>query len=136
YPLDRIEVCVALPGNPDGVFEHLELLQRIHSALLIVPVKVPDSMRKNRGKQINAAFQASSGRILMVADCDLIVPQLFFERVLKEHRPEFVIGCWRTALSTEVTAHIVTGNLDAVEHFDALSTQWDEEQKVDVRQGV
>ena len=136
YPLDRIEICVALPGNPDGVLEHIALLQRIHPLLSIVPVNVPETMRKNRGKQINAAFHASSAQVVMASDCDLVLPKNFVQRILKEHQPEFVLGCWRTPLSAEVTAHIITGNLDAVEHFDTLSQQWDPEEKVGCRQGV
>src|SRR5205823_6514036 len=92
YPLDRIEVCVALPGNPDGVMEHIALLQRLHPLLSIVPVNVSETIRKNRGKQINAAFHASSAQVVMASDCDLVLPKNFVERILKAHRTKFVLG--------------------------------------------
>jgi len=136
YPLDQIEVCVALPGNPDGVDEYLQLIRQIHPALSIISVKVSEAIRKNRGRQINEAFRESTGDIIIVNDCDIVLPKYFCERIQRGYHHEAVIGCWRTALSPEVTAHILTGNLDPVENFELLKTQWDEEERKDVRQGV
>jgi len=136
YPLEKIEVCVALPGNPDGVKEYLELVQKAHPKLRIAIADVDETARANRGKMINEAFKISSGNVVMVADCDLILPGNFVARMLKEHQTDSVTGCWRTPLSPLVTAHILTGNLDAVEQFDNLYQQWDSDQSQGVREGV
>jgi len=137
HPLDRIEVCVAAYGNPDGLFEYIGLLQMAHPKLRIAVAEVPAEMAKNKGKQVNLAFARSNAPVVMVTDCDLVLPTDFVRSMLREHRQEHVIGCWRTPMSIEVTAQIITGNLDPVAHFDILSQQWDKiELDGGVRQGM
>ena len=137
YPLDRIEVCVAAYGNPDGLFEYIGLLQMAHPKLRIAVAEVPVEMAKNKGKQVNLAFARSTAPVVMVTDCDLVLPTDFVRSMLREHRQEHVIGCWRTPMSIEVTAQIITGNLDPIAHFDILSQQWDKvELDGGVRQGM
>jgi len=136
YPRDRIEICVAAPGNPDGLFEYLELFHQAHQKIRISVVEIPETDCKNRGKMINAAFKASSAPVVMAADCDIILPSYFIKNMLSAHSPKHVLGCWRTPLDANVTAHIVTGNLDPVDLFDQLHDKWDPHQAEDVREGV
>ena len=136
YPLERIEICVATCGGADGVPEYLEQFKIAHPKLAVRRVDVPAEHRRNRGKMINAAFAQSSAGVVMAADCDIILPRHFVATVLQRHRADLLLGCWRTPLSPNVTAHVITCNLDPVKHFDALRGQWDRSQEQEVRQGV
>jgi hypothetical protein len=137
HPLERIEVCIAAPGNPDGLHEYVQLIRMTHPALRITMVDLPESERGNKGKMLNAAFKASFGEVVMASDCDLIFPADFVATMLTRHRPELVLGCWRVALGKDVTARILTGDLNPFEQFDSLRGQCDEsELKGGVRQGM
>lgn len=136
YPRARMEICIALPGNPDGALEYLELFQSAHPGLAVRVKTADEELRRNRGALINAAFSVSRGKTVMVADGDIVLPSNFVAAQLQAMDENTVSGCWRTALSSEITAQIVTGNLDAVANHAALSTQWDESQRADLRQGV
>jgi hypothetical protein len=136
YPQGRIEICVAAPGNPDGLFEYLALFRKAHPALAVVVVDVPEAERINRGKMINAAFRGSTAPVVMVADGDLVLPPRFVRDMLEAYVPDRVLGCWRTPLSAEATAHIVTGNADPLDLFDQLRGRWDAAAAKGVRQGV
>lgn len=136
YPQERIEVCIVVPGNPDGIVEYLQLFQLSHPRLRVRIEQVEDTQFRNRGKMINTAFHLSKGRVVMVADGDIVMPPDFVSSMLREHDEKAVVGCWRTALSREITAQVITGNLDAVEHHEKLKDQWDDAQRDEVRQGV
>jgi hypothetical protein len=57
--------------------------------------------------------------------------------MIAQHRPDRILGCWRTPLNKTITAQIVTGNVDPVEHFETLRQQWDQVEATDgVRQGM
>lgn len=136
YPVEKIELCIATCGNADGLSEYLDQFQIAHPKLAIRRVDLPTEHRRNRGKMINAAFAQSNASVVMVIDCDVILPRHFVSTILRHHRPNLLLGCWRTPLSPGVTAQIIAGNLDPVEHFDALRGQWDRSQEQEVRQGA
>jgi cellulose synthase/poly-beta-1,6-N-acetylglucosamine synthase-like glycosyltransferase len=136
HPVERIEVCVAAPGNPDGLMEYLDLFRRAHPKLSLRVAAVPESDRANRGKMINAAFRVSSAPVVMAADGDIVLPADFVRTVLPTHAPDRVVGCWRTPLDEEVTANVVTGNLDFQALFDAMRNTWSPLSVPGVRQGV
>jgi hypothetical protein len=136
HPVGRIEVCVAAPGNPDGLLEYLDLFRRAHPGLAVRVAEVPETDRTNRGKMINAAFRVSSAPVVMAADGDIILPPDFVRTVLSVHAPDRVIGCWRAPLDGEVTANLVTGNLDFQALFEAMRGRWSSSSAPDVRQGV
>lgn len=136
FPKDQFQVCIASPGNPDGLLEYLDLFKKVHPDLDIQVASVPTEWRTNRGKMINAAFRKSSGSLVMIADCDLVLPPDFFNRMASDQALGFVRGCWRTPLSEEITAHILTGNLDPVDHFEELKRCWDPKEAKDLREGI
>lgn len=136
HPIEKIEVCVAAPGNPDGLLEYLDLFRKTHPRISIAMAKVPEEIRANRGKMINAAFEASAAPVVMAADCDLVLPPHFVRTMLAAHAPNRVSGCWRVPLDEVVTAHILTGNLDPVALFGELQKQRTPGDMPDVRQGV
>jgi hypothetical protein len=137
YPLERIEVCIAAGGNPDGLFEYLNLVRIVYPALTIRLLEIPEPLRRNKGKMLNEAFRASTAAVVMPTDCDIVFPKTFVADMLDRHQSDLVIGCWRTPLTKELTAQILVGNLDPVEHFDVLSKQWSKEEEIGgVRQGM
>lgn len=137
YPLERIEVALALPGNPDGIIEYIDTLRMVYPQLGIRIVELPEEARRNKGKMINAAFGATSAQVVMSTDVDIVFPQDFVRTMLARHRSNLVLGCWRTPLSKEITAQILIGNLDPIQHFSVLQQQWDKgEETGGVRQGM
>ncbi|HYF13251.1 MAG TPA: glycosyltransferase family A protein [Candidatus Paceibacterota bacterium] len=133
---EMIELCVAVPGNPDGTVEYLDLFRIAHPKITVRTVSVSEDIYKNRGKMINAAASVADASIVMIADCDIVLPRYFLERIISVFNAKHVFGCFRTPLSRELTAHIVTGNLDVIEHFEDLKTQWDDAEKRELREGV
>lgn len=137
HALSKIELCVAAPGNPDGLHEYLRVVRMAHPDLSIHLVEVGPDRATNKGKMLNAAFRASSAPLIMVSDVDLVLGPDFVCHMMAQHRPDRILGCWRTPLNKDITAQILCGNLDPVDHFDVLKNQWDvEECKNGVRQGM
>ncbi len=137
HPPERYEVVLALPGNPDGILEYIDMLRMVHPRLRIRVVELPEEARGNKGKMLNAAFRATSARVVMPTDVDIVFAPDFVRTMLARHRPELVLGCWRTPLAKELTAQILVGNLDPVQHFAVLQQQWDKgEETGGVRQGM
>ena len=137
HPLERIEVCIVAPGNPDGLYEYMNVVRLAHPALRFRLIEVDAVTGANKGKMLNAGFRASSGPVIMVADGDLVLGPDFVSHMLSQYQPERILGCWRTPLNKTVTAHIVCGNLDPVENFAELRKQWDQDEAHDgVRQGM
>ena len=52
------------------------------------------------------------------------------------YSPKHVKGCWRVPVDPEITAHILTGNLDPVSLFGELEKRWTPADVPEVRQGV
>jgi hypothetical protein len=130
-------VCVAAPGNPDGLHEYIDLMKRAYPQIHISLIHIPDSIGSNRGKMLNAAFRESTASRIMISDCDVILPPHFVRTIIKSHKEESVLGCWRTPMSPDMTAKILTGAIDPVSSYESLKTQWDQGEITNgVRQGL
>ena len=122
--LDRrdYEVVITNPQSPDGLAEYIEALRLAQPDLNLALADAPEQLKGNRGWMITRAFERSSGRAVMVADCDCIMPPHFLGKavaVLEKH-PDRVLGARRNFLSPETTARILCGFVDPIAHFERL----------------
>jgi hypothetical protein len=122
-PPGSLEIVVADPGSPDGLFAYLEDFALKHPQLRVVHLPLDSRYRRNRGVGINRAFDVSSGRVMISIDADIVFPPHLIGELADhvEKSPREVFGVSRVFLPKDLTERILAGALDPFVEFTALS---------------
>jgi GT2 family glycosyltransferase len=122
-PAGALEVVVVDPKSPDGLEAHLLAFAGRTPGIRLVHLPLDEKYHRNRGVAINRAFDASSGKVVIGIDGDLVFPPdliPFLEaRVLES--PNEVYGVSRSFVPREETERILTGHLDPWAEFGRLA---------------
>lgn len=134
YDLTRVELVVANPNSPDGLSEHLRTLRNVAASMggpRIVEAKVEHAHARNRGLLVQRAFEASSGKVVIGMDCDVVLPRMFLKGILKslKDHPNAMVGVDRRFLSPLTTDRILAGELDPLAEFETLAREDHAEDK-------
>jgi len=122
-PPGTLEIVVVDPESPDGLAEYLETFAAKNTNLSVVHLPINPRYHRNRGICINRAFDASTGKIIISIDSDIIFPPHLIRALvdLSEENPQAVLGIRRVFLDKEITADILENKLDPFRDFDQLA---------------
>jgi hypothetical protein len=122
-PAGSLEIVVADPGSPDGLYEYLREFANKNAHLRIVHVPIDGMYNRNRGLCINRAFKSSSGHIIVATDGDIIFPQDLVGHLAEQSRAhaDLVFGVRRSFLDRSATTEILEGRRDPLGDFLELS---------------
>jgi hypothetical protein len=118
-----LEIVVADPESPDGLADYLPEFAARHPRLRVVHLPLDVRYHRNRGVGINRAFDASSGRIIVSIDGDIVfAPHTFelFERQLSR-APDQVLGLRRVFVDRAETERVLAGEVDPFGNFERLA---------------
>lgn len=118
-----VEIVVADPQSPDGLSEYLPGFAERNPHLRVVHLPLDERYHRNRGVGINRAFEASSGRIIVSIDGDMVFERTTIHNLAQEidRDPSQALGIRRVFINRERTEDILSGSLDPFESFDQLA---------------
>ena len=122
-PEGTLEIVVADPESPDGLASYLQQFSLRHPSIRIVHLPLQHRYHRNRGYCISRAFQASSGKIIVSTDCDIVFEPSMLSKLetLSKANPNMVFGIRRAFVDRKTTEEILAGRINPIAEFSRLS---------------
>jgi glycosyltransferase involved in cell wall biosynthesis len=121
-PSGVFEVIVVNPHNDEETHELLASVRDTCPHLRVVEVPVGETIARNKGAMLNAAFRVSVGDWIWLTDADCLFPPNAVTSVLEfvEGRTGYLFYGERRHLDEAQTGAVLAGRLDGVADFAAL----------------
>lgn len=120
-PREAIELAILAPPGNAELESYVKWLALAHDdlrvRLLAVSAEDPNGWKLELNQRLSKGPKTT---VVLLSD-HCVLPKLFGSILLAKSTPEQVIALPGLSLGTAASAHIVTGNLDPIEHYEKLA---------------
>lgn len=120
-PKEALEVAILAPPGKEDLESYLKWFALAHEALRVRLLQLSAEDSKGWKIKLNDRLSKDPEATVVLLSDHCILPKVFGPFLLSKSVPEQVIAFPGLAIGTLASAHIVTGNLDPIEHYEKLT---------------